>query len=952
MQTFSFLLRYEGTIYLLSALCSLLFALVIFGLISSAKILEEKKWATPFAQTFLVLALLYLLRLINYGFLQDAAKLPVTEIKYLAHYLIRFVVAVCSGLTNYLFILTAFRLSQHALENARLRRLTEWLSGRDYLRSPLLWLLVLGSVVGLFGGFARSPDLIFSAFALILMGLVLYQNISVRRYESMAWVALLSAVGYALLYLARGVYFIVSQLPSGGTTIATRIVGLGTILISLGLKFGLFFSGYSLMLLISGPLQGIEHLLENVTRKQKEYLESDGLIKSICEELRTRSVGLYIRLPGLKEKRMALYDYPSSNNGNKQTPREFSYREGENYHWVMTSGKTSRIDHENSLHPLIPNAPKVGVPVFFHNSVIACLEAEIGEQKFKEADQINLERIATLISPAVQTYREMSALNKINQAVAELQIGVIAFDTGRDVRGITKIIYDAMSPLATGLSIDLGFAKYRDSFSQDPELERSVNEWLKADVDENIDVGSDEHRWLQKALPISMVDSEGQKIGTQELGKLVLATDRKSKRREHPTLGTNAAYLHALSNLLTDTVLGFVRGNLNQLTDRLGVRLGGLKRTTAAAWLAEVEKTAREAKLLWTVASYTDNEKEKLLGTGEMVDTVKRIEAGEAKEKWERKEDGLYLYKLDPPENGTHHVIKKVLKSSKATLWLGVAREGFGPELDYVSPWKYFLDHFCEIADSALLRILINDKQKKRMGEVQSIIAGSLTLGTFTHDLINLTGTLVDKTTLLETFVDQKERRQTLSELHSVRDQIGQLLPKLTDTYQRDLRQPCSLDEAITRALERVEALTKYHIRVKRELQSDASIDIPFDAATNALAIVIDNAKDAIVEKLNKKIEKRKGELEWIRIKVQESEDQAAFICEISDSGLGVPPAIQATLLKEVTVSRKENSHGVGLLFSVDLLRLYNGDIILAKPGPDPSTTFSIYFPKVKDSSP
>src|SRR5205085_553822 len=137
-----------------------------------------------------------------------------------------------------------------------------------------------------------------------------------------------------------------------------------------------------------------------------------------------------------------------------------------------------------NLYGLIQGRSRVTAPVLFHNSVIACLEAEIGEERFTEADRNNFERIATMISPAVQAYREMAALNKINQDLTRFQMGLISNDIEQDVNQITKIIHNVMSPLATGISIEIGFAAYRGVYSQDGHFEQLIKEQLDAELGE------------------------------------------------------------------------------------------------------------------------------------------------------------------------------------------------------------------------------------------------------------------------------------------------------------------------------------------------------------------------------------------------------------------------------------------------------------------------------------
>jgi signal transduction histidine kinase len=947
---FNFLLE---VIYVLSAVIHLIFGFVIFTLRRSARIIREKNWATPFALTFFVLAGLYSLRLFNLLIVErfnGGAGLLLPR-------LIEIIIATCSGFTNYLFLLSAFRLLDHAMGGRLILPVKRRLVGSVYTRGMSLALMCLAGLMQIgadskFVGRWASvwftvPDGLVSVLAICLMGFALYQNINVRRDRLIARIAWLSSVGYAALYLLYSLgavgYFV--RIVSNGDVGVGILANLLTFLLLLLLKVGIFFPGYALMLWSSGPLEAIDRFYENVTRMEKEYqyLESDGVVRSIREELQVESVGLYIKLPGTSDHQVAHYAYPPTQD-NDQEPRTLVYEEGTVYDWVMKSGEPYISGRKHGFKGFIPRASAVAVPVLFHNSVIACLEAEIGEGRFTETDLGNLKRIATMISPAVQAYRETAALNKISHELARLQLGVVSYDPGHDVGQIANVIHDVISPLDVGISIDLGFARYRGICPHDGLAETLIDE---AEDGEVIVVGAETTgRRFAASLKVSSERSAGQKAGEQVLGRFVFATDAAGKREGAPTLGTNPVFRRALSNLITDTLLDFIRGYLNQMIDRLGVRLSALQGAKVEEWLDVVEWTAREGGLLWAVVGCPEDEN--LLGGDDAVALIHELESPAQEERWESKADGVWLYSLDRPEvGGASHVIKKTLKEAQATLWLGVTRQGFGGELDYLSPWKYFLDHFCSIADAALSRILIKQKQRRQMAVVQGIAAATLTTGSFMHRFVNLARGLESASYVLGDMVTQgtlradDDQKALLLSFRRTSEEVQRLLPKITSIYDRDLRQPCHLAEAIERALERVEALKRYDIPIVKKSPPEAVVNIPFDVAVNALAIVIDNATDAIRERL---AEDREGEPGLIRIHVREKGNK--FVCDVTDNGAGVPPAIQSTLFREVSKSVKRNSHGVGLLFSADLLRLYDGDITLTSPGPAPNTTFSIHFPK------
>jgi signal transduction histidine kinase len=954
MEPFELLQASEGEIYLLSAISSLLFALVIYSLLRNARILQAKQWATPFADTFLVLGVLYLLILANYlRFPPPHKALPTDPINIF--------IFLCSGITNYLFLLSALLLSAPAMNQQRILRIKEWLVGRPYVRSPLLWISCAIALAGVAGELAAIPDALVSVMVLLFMGIALYEN-RVRTDKAMAWLALVSAISYAALYVLTVPvvfdYFIGRFLPEDVGVNINNVKDPLTSLILLVLKFGFFFSAYSLMLSISGPLQGIERLLENVLHKEKEYLESDGIVRSILEELGLRRVGLHIKLPGSKENQIALYDYPSSNKANKQEPLIFPYRAGEIYDHVMNSGKSHREHRESSFHWLFPATFKIGVPVFFHDSVIACLEAEVGKKTFTEGNRINLERLANLISPAVQTYREMSALNKLSQDLAQLQIGVVKYRPNRDVRKIVRKVCNVTSSSTVGISVEIGFAEYGAVRAPNKNLEALVREELVTELGAEDSMSRDgAYRWLKKGLVIPPVSPTGRKIEDQLFGKFILGIGQGKIRGHHPTIGTNPTCRRALSDLVSDTLLDFIRGHLNQLTDNLGVQLSGLKVTTPAEWRVTVEKVAQEAGLLWVVANCSDDDRP-LLGDDPNVELVSNLESPEGIEKWMMKDDkGLWLCSLDQPWAGTYHVIKKVLKDSKkdsqTTLWLGVARQKFGRELDYVSPWKFFLDHFCEIADSALLRIQMEIREEtrnKNLAFLSSIMSDTVTDRNILHDLGNRILGLAGSLKKLENDVSEgliqcnDAQKDLILSLEPARSWIENEIKSIVSNVKRSNRCPSSLYEAIEEICEGLkEPLLEYGIKIHKEalpgILPGAMVNVPFNVARGAIKTLLDNAVDELKEAIDSET-RTSGE---ILIKLRPTAKK--LICDITDNGRGVPPEVVPSLLKDAVESPKPNSKGVGLYLSRAWLILRNGDLVFPPQDPRSGANFRIEFP-------
>src|ERR1041384_5285850 len=462
---FHLLLDNLGPIYGISAVSSLVFALYIFSLLRNSRIQPARRWATPFADTFLVLALMYSFRLVIYYYFVDHQPPPFS--------LANAITLFGSGLTNYLFILSAYRLTEPSIKQGWLRPISKWLVGRPYVSSPLLWILCAVALLGLFGDNALVGDDITSVIALLLMGFALYRY-RIGSDKLMAWVAMISSTAYALLYVVRlpfG-YFVQHTFPADQATASALYESL-VIVISLMLKFGFFFAAYSLILWLSGPLHDINRFFDSVTREEKEYLESEGLVRSICMWIATKTVRLYVKLPGSDGKQLAVFHYPPSKTEDQEQPRIIEYKKETTYDEVMTSEAPYRKPRGNNARWVFEESSIIAAPVFFHNNVIGCLEAEVNGKRSKRDNRINLERLANLettanlISPAVQTYREMAALNKLSHDLAQRQIEVVTYELSRDINNIAETLYDVVSPSWVALFLEIGFSPYRAIYAKD-----------------------------------------------------------------------------------------------------------------------------------------------------------------------------------------------------------------------------------------------------------------------------------------------------------------------------------------------------------------------------------------------------------------------------------------------------------------------------------------------------
>lgn len=913
---------------LVSAVVSFVFALVIFTLRRSARILQEKKWAIPFASTFFVLAGIYAVKFY--------VQLPHgnSSREWIA-WTSAVVTFSASGVTNYLFCLAAFRLSEPAIRKRWFVRLRTVLVERW---PATLIVLCSAGLIQMLYQIERLPDLIrilvllpdniLSAVALLSMGLALSRNIRFRPDRLMARVAFLSSVGYALLYLAYGLKSII---VGGGADVFVFMA-------ALLLKVGLFFPALSLLLLVSAPLTGIERLLKNITRKDREYLESEGIVRSICEELHLNRVELYVPLPGKLEKQIARFSYPLPKD-DVEDPQIFTHQDGTDYDRVLRTGEPYIVNREEYAYSLIHRISKVSVPLFFHNAVIGCLKAETREERFTEVDLSNLKRIAIMVSPAVQTYREMFALNKLSHDLSALKIEVVEFDLERDLANIARLVHNVASSHIVGLLIEAGFEKYRACYPADESIQALVKDALETAEKEDFQSEDGLYRWLVNDLKIS---PPGKSFEPQTYGKFILGFETKNPVA-YPPIGTSPICRRALTDLVNDTLLDFIRGYLNQLTDKLGEKLSGLRGTTLRDWHEVVASTARLARIPWVVVTCSERRDDQRLGEPVPLRLIERTEQPDCE--CREKASGFCLYLLDLPE-GRKYCIQRKLTQSRHTIWFGVATQTFGAELDFISPWTYFLDHFCTIADSSL-RLL--EDRKRHINTIKHIRMINH------HDVVNRARAIhsmymrlisgLNKGTIQ---CSEKDKR-LIKSYQSIHDHLDKMLQTSSQPSKYDERHGKSIDFILKSVLPLVEGqLAEHEIKFEtiesRPGNSATLLDVPVYVAANLFLVLFDNARDAL------KYEKTNGNRREIKVVIDDSTAEH-LTCSFIDNGPGVPPGLVHKLFVEPCQSSKPHSIGLGLFSAVHLLWAFDGNIAYYRQpengnGTSAKTVFCVTFPR------
>src|SRR2546423_12027200 len=172
--------------------------------------------------------------------------------------------------------------------------------------------------------------------------------------------------------------------------------------------------------------------------------------------------------------------------------------------------------------------------------------------------------------------------------------------------------------------------------------------------------------FLLKELKVASGELTGKSDGEHPLGKLVLAAHPTVKRTKLPAsaLVSKLIYSRDVSNLITDALLNFIRGSLNETTRELNIRMSRLGATKAPAgaeqavegerqdnvptWFETIDEMAREVGFLWTVAKYS-NHHEWLRREDEIVKEV-----GSREKLWQGK-------RKDEKKRQTHNTFEKYM---------------------------------------------------------------------------------------------------------------------------------------------------------------------------------------------------------------------------------------------------------------------------------------------------
>lgn len=908
--------------------------------------LPKQRWAKYFGLAFLVFAIQYALYIVQNHLQSSSIDGQTTATGVNSIFL--WLAAFCS-ISNNLFFLTAARDLRD-----KVPALPIWAWG--------LSLVSLISILDVWG--ARLPDAIFSAYCFGEVSYALSVNLSFRP-RFFAMITLVAGFFYAIFQIKYGLNPFLAHANIANLAIyQDKLQFLDHLdkAFVLPLKFLFFLSALILLLrsLVIFTASDIENMSKQIVDGRSEYLTNEGIVKSIGENVRAYAVELFVKLPGIQNNLMASFKWregvaPQPEPQIASLPSGMESIEG----WILLEragvfpSKSGGeyfihrdIDHSESGRSIkhIVSVDKkmliVGVPVRYHGAVIACLKIKwkiVGllgverlRRKMNPSSSLrttvisHVKMLADMIAPGIQSFREVAALNSFGSKFARLQVRKSATDIEGSVDTITEYLHDVLSPITTCVQIEMGFRSFSKSRGEAPKA--------KVDLNNN---GAGQPSRLNS--PLVVKSSQGNTKPDFLIGQLVLSVPSGRDEIGRPTLATNERYRQAVASLISDAVLDSARDHFSTILKDLGVRLNSKNTLNIPGWVQEVEKAAKDAGLLWAVAKQSGASP--LLGSPIGISVIEG-----QRQSNQQSDDALYHYwPIDPSIEQLHGVIEIRLPDTGAQVWFGVARAGFRIELDFPSPWRLFIEHFAEIADAALVRLMAAIEMENLLMEAvkyQGLATVAVTTGTIIHQVVNLIKDLTGPTDmLLEAYnnddlkcdSDNGRLIEVLSEsAHSLLDLTG----NITNVTKLNESRPCSLHEAVLGATKLFElSVSQYGIKLINNVSPEIAIDIYFYIAALAIDNLISNAKDAIA---------KSGKGSRIVIDAEDAEDMVR--CYVTDDGPGIPDEIKDHIF-EIGVTTKPDSGGWGLYLVARSLRENRGGIELSDTGPS-GTKFTICFPK------
>ncbi len=710
------------------------------------------------------------------------------------------------------------------------------------------------------------------------------------------------------------------------------------------LKLAVFFGAFTLIVLALAVPTRATNIMNVQVHKRRPLLSQSGMIQAFAQTVRADAAEVYLLRTGLPEDRIHHWRWsPQREEGQANGAKVDRPADDTLAGRVLRSGTvfTSNNHASEEVTDVLSSKNRrssVGcVPIKYGGATIGCLICWWARTNAISATvDLRMAQIAAWFAPVFQSHRYFDASSRCSGHIHEI-LNVIGAPDGPDAtpedlaRALNYMIQCYVDPIASGVSVDFGFSPLGSICRRAPGTRIVPDGVACADVEERVEVAaSDVERAgiVVKAIPLApgFKDNRGESV---RLGHMVLAVRTKNDAPNHPTL--------AADPMLQTTVAADVSGALLEqfrrkfwdiLQDFHRDLATAAERQTTDSWFDAVCSCAKRAGFTWVVATQPGTTE--LLGDRAFVDTVKCLPKGPTAVAGERGE--IRRFTLPAPSGSAHQVIELELHGPAHKLWLGVARPGFGPELDFASAWLTFLGRFAEIGGGAIAQVftaLEFNKLQLEAAQTQALASKAITIGTLAHDIGNLMFHLTNGTRRLSRgfengqLIEKAQGAQGVSykELASGVMESGERLRTLTQGLLSitalDESRPCRVANAAKQAID----LLRTSIALKRielvvRIPRPLLVDLPNHVMTLAIGNLIQNAIEAASDRGKIVIEARTR--------------NNRVECTVADDGSGIRQNPRDKVF-QIGVTSKKNSGGFGLFLTKRSLQSNGATIGLAQ---------------------
>lgn len=731
--------------------------------------------------------------------------------------------------------------------------------------------------------------------------------------------------------------------------------------LALPLKMLLFVPAFYLFFTLVIAAHDFRKVLRVVTERKRSYLSNDGIVEAIGQSVSADRVELFIKLPGEETPSAWCIPWPPAVeppyylllNGSAD-PRLLEVFDGREQVPSQHSGEMMRQIHAS----LSPEALRLQVmlPVKFHGAVVGCLKVTFGQsRKYNYAALQQLRSMADLLAPAVQDYRALASLDQLSDRFARLQVQQPSNSFDETTRNMAHILHDVLSPLATGLILEAGF-KPTHIFNGATEFHGVLKEQAAYYKYESQDLTTrvvhitagvvEEERVYTDKLNVTPREDSQKRF---PIGNLVLILPSLHDEPNRPTLGDYDLYRRTVASHTADAFLDLVRDHLGYELNGLSINLNA-ETLTREEWLTHIQKMAGFVGLLWVGVTQTGNSK--VLGDPAFAECILPKLDQKMKDKLEAEQ--ISCVPFHDKETGTHHVMRIGLKKSGHQVWFGIARDGFGFELEFPSPWKAFLEDFSEIVDSFLAALFEIEKSKEKvakMAEELAVMNIALTTGHLMHQLANKVDEQLFPAESLSDAAGRGDLKVDDAQLTQIEAILGaaRVMKRLVSIFKNvtstNRQRPCSLRHVVAQAMKFHEHVGKSGVTFENKVKDEEfSVDVPYNVALFAIANLIGNSKDAIVER-----RKQVGDGYVGKIVIEARLTREEVICYVEDNGSGIPPSVKEELYT-LGKTGKPQHNGWGLYFTKHSLTENRATIELVDTRQPGGTRFRLKFPKAKST--